>query len=105
MVKIRLSRGGVRKRPFYHIVAADHRNKRDGRFLEQLGFFNPLATGGEQSLRINLERTRYWTGHGAQVSDRVTRLIRQYEKQIVPAAETASTGTVPNETAAETAAS
>ena len=81
MVTIRLSRGGALKRPFYHIVVTDHRNRRDGRYIERLGFFNPIATGGEEGLKIDLERADYWFSHGAQASDRVARLIKQYRGQ------------------------
>ncbi|MGD8384007.1 MAG: 30S ribosomal protein S16 [Lysobacterales bacterium] len=77
MVKIRLSRGGAKKRPFYHIVVADSRNKRDGRRIERIGFFNPLAKGQEERLRVDLERVDYWTGVGAQVSERVQNLVEQ----------------------------
>ena len=77
MVKIRLSRGGAKKRPFYHIVVADSRNKRDGRRIERIGFFNPLAKGQEERLRLDLERVDYWTGVGAQVSERVQNLVEQ----------------------------
>jgi len=77
MVKIRLSRGGAKKRPFYHIVVADSRNKRDGRRIEKIGFFNPIAKGQEERLRIDLERIEYWTGVGAQVSERVQNLVSQ----------------------------
>ncbi len=77
MVKIRLSRGGAKKRPFYHIVVADSRNKRDGRRIERIGFFNPLAKGQEERLRVDLERIEYWTGVGAQVSERVQNLVSQ----------------------------
>ena len=80
MVRIRLSRGGAKKRPFYHIVATDQRNKRDGRFLERLGFFNPVATGGEEELRVNLERVEYWQSVGGQMSERVKSLINEYKK-------------------------
>ncbi|MBT4836932.1 MAG: 30S ribosomal protein S16 [Methylococcales bacterium] len=80
MVRIRLSRGGAKKRPFYHIVATDQRNKRDGRFLERLGFFNPVATGGEEELRVNLERVEYWQSVGGQMSERVKSLINDYKK-------------------------
>jgi small subunit ribosomal protein S16 len=78
MVTIRLSRGGALKRPFYHIVATDRRNRRDGRYIERLGFFNPIAAGDEERLKIDLDRIDYWLGHGAQTSERVTRLIKQY---------------------------
>jgi small subunit ribosomal protein S16 len=77
MVKIRLARGGAKKRPFYHIVVADARNKRDGRRIEKIGFFNPLARGQEERLRLNLERVDYWTGVGAQLSERVDHLVKQ----------------------------
>ena len=75
MVKIRLSRGGAKKKPFYHIVVADSRKSRDGRNIERLGFFNPVARGQEERLRLDLERVDYWTGVGAQVSDRVKTLV------------------------------
>ena len=77
MVKIRLARGGAKKRPFYHIVVADSRNKRDGRRIERIGFFNPLARGQEERLRVDLERVDYWTGVGAQLSERVSNLVSQ----------------------------
>ena len=69
MVTIRMSRGGAKKRPFYHIVVTDSRNKRDGRYIERIGFFNPIATGKEERLRIDTERADYWHSKGAQVSD------------------------------------
>ena len=77
MVKIRLSRGGAKKQPFYHIVVADSRKPRDGRNIERLGFFNPVARGQEERLRLNLERVDYWTGVGAQVTDRVKTLVSE----------------------------
>ena len=77
MVSIRLARGGAKKRPFYHIVVTDSRNKRDGRRIERIGFFNPLAKGQEERLRVDLERVDYWTGVGAQVSERVQNLVSQ----------------------------
>jgi small subunit ribosomal protein S16 len=80
MVSIRLSRGGSKKRPFYHIVAADHRRARDSRYIERLGFFNPLAKGGEETLRMDIERVNYWVGQGAQASERVKTLIKQASK-------------------------
>ncbi|MFB9885955.1 30S ribosomal protein S16 [Balneatrix alpica] len=80
MVTIRLARGGSKKRPFYHITIADQRNARDGRFIERVGFFNPLARGQEQRLSINLERVAYWTQHGAQPTDRVAQLIKEASK-------------------------
>jgi small subunit ribosomal protein S16 len=80
MVKIRLSRGGAKKKPFYHIVVADSRKSRDGRNIERLGFFNPVARGQEERLRLDLERVEYWTGTGAQVTDRVKSLVSEARK-------------------------
>ncbi|NRA20414.1 MAG: 30S ribosomal protein S16 [Oceanospirillaceae bacterium] len=80
MVTIRLSRGGAKKRPFYHITVADSRNSRDGRFIERLGFFNPIAKGQEERLRISLDRVEYWMGKGAQPSERVAQLIKDAKK-------------------------
>jgi small subunit ribosomal protein S16 len=77
MVKIRLSRGGAKKQPFYHIVVADERRARDGRSIERLGFFNPVARGQEERLRVDLERVDYWKGVGAQVTDRVKSLVAE----------------------------
>ena len=78
MVTIRLSRGGTTKRPFYHIVATDHRNRRDGRYLERLGFFNPIASGQDVSLKIDLARVDYWLSQGAQLSARVAALVESH---------------------------
>jgi small subunit ribosomal protein S16 len=80
MVVIRLARGGAKKRPFYNVVVADARERRDGRFIERLGFYNPMAAGGEQPLRLALDRVTYWTGVGAQVSPTVARLVDQAKK-------------------------
>ena len=77
MVKIRLARGGAKKRPFYHIVVTDSRNKRDGRRIERIGFFNPVARGQEERLRVDLDRVTYWTGVGAQLSERVKHLVSE----------------------------
>jgi small subunit ribosomal protein S16 len=76
MLVIRLSRTGAKKRPFYHLTVADKRKSRDGRFVERVGFYNPIATGGEERLRIDAERIEYWQGQGAQISDRVARLLK-----------------------------
>ena len=76
MVTIRLSRGGAKKRPFYHITVADSRRARDGRFIERIGFFNPLAKGQEERLRLDLERMAFWQTQGAQVSPRVSSLAK-----------------------------
>ena len=81
MVSIRLSRAGAKKRPFYHLVVTDSRNRRDGRYIERLGFFNPGATGGEERLRVDIDRINYWRGHGAQTSDRVASLVKEAAKQ------------------------
>ncbi len=80
MVTIRLSRGGAKKRPFYHIVVTDSRNKRDGRFIERLGFFNPVARGQEETLRIDTDRVEYWLSQGAKASERVSALLKQNAK-------------------------
>lgn len=80
MVVIRLARGGAKKRPFYNIVAADSRNRRDGRFIERLGFYNPVASGAEETLRVANDRLAYWQGNGAQLSPTVARLVKQAAK-------------------------
>lgn len=77
MVTIRLARTGAKKRPFYHIVVADSRSPRDGRFIERLGFYNPIAVGAEEKLRLNTDRVQYWVSQGAQPSSAVSRLIKQ----------------------------
>jgi small subunit ribosomal protein S16 len=78
MVTIRLSRAGVKKRPFYHIVVTDNRNKRDGRAIERIGFYNPVAIGKEQKLNIDTDRVEYWIARGAKASERVVRLLKDY---------------------------
>ncbi|MEM7612213.1 MAG: 30S ribosomal protein S16 [Pseudomonadota bacterium] len=80
MVTIRLTRGGAKKRPFYHIVVTDSRNRRDGRYIERLGYFNPLAKANSEGLRIDIERADHWISHGAQPSDRVAQLLKRYRK-------------------------
>ncbi len=80
MVVIRLSRGGVRKRPFYHIVVADKKRARDGRSIERIGYYNPKASGKDIPLSINIERANHWIANGAQASDRVKFLIKNYNK-------------------------
>lgn len=77
MVTIRMARGGAKKRPFYQIVVTDSRNRRDGRFIERVGFFNPVARGNEERVRIDRERVEYWISKGAQPSDRVANLLKQ----------------------------
>ncbi len=86
MVTIRLSRGGAKKHPFYHIVVTDSRNRRDGRYIERLGFFNPIAQGEEQRLRIDTDRIAHWVGLGAQTSDRVAKLLKDNAKASAVAA-------------------
>lgn len=76
MVSIRLARGGSKRRPFYHIVVADSRRARDGRYIERIGFFNPGATGDAEELRLDTDRVDYWVSKGAQPSDRVSNLIK-----------------------------
>jgi len=85
MVSIRLSRGGAKKRPFYHLVVSDVRTSRDGRYIERLGFFNPIATGAEEKLRVDLGRIDHWVGHGAQMTERVASLVKQARKAAVAA--------------------
>lgn len=80
MVVIRLARGGSKKRPFYNIVAADSRNRRDGRFIERVGFYNPVASDGEKGIVVNTERLTYWQQNGAQLSPTVARLVKQGAK-------------------------
>lgn len=78
MVVIRLARSGAKKRPFYNMVVTDSRNRRDGRFVERIGFYNPVAAGQETALRVDLERLAYWQGHGAQLSPTAARLVKQF---------------------------
>ena len=78
MVVIRLARGGSKKRPFYNVVATDSRNRRDGRFIERLGFYNPVGKDGQENLRLAQDRVQYWLDNGAKPSDVVQRLIKEY---------------------------
>lgn len=89
MVVIRLSRRGAKKRPFYHIVVADKRRSRNGRFIEQVGYFNPIAAGEEVPLSMNLPLIQAWIAKGAQPSDRVKYLIKMHQK--MPATQSKST--------------
>jgi small subunit ribosomal protein S16 len=82
MVVIRLARGGAKKRPFYNMVVADSRTRRDGRFIERIGFYNPLATGKEEGLRIAADRLSYWQEQGAQLSLTVARLVKQSTSKV-----------------------
>lgn len=79
MVVIRLARGGAKKRPFYTIVVADQRFKRDGRYIERIGFFNPVARGKEQKLKLSRDRITHWVSNGAQMSTRVATLVKSYD--------------------------
>lgn len=81
MVKIRLTRGGAKKRPFYHIIVTDSRSARDGRNIERVGYYNPVATGEEKRVEINLERVKHWLGVGAQMSDKVAHLYKEAARQ------------------------
>ena len=80
MVTIRLSRGGSKKRPFYHLTVTDSRKARDGRFIERVGFFNPIARGQEERLRVDSDRVQYWLSQGAQTSERVAKLLKESAK-------------------------
>ena len=80
MVVIRLTRGGAKKRPFYHIVATDKKSRRDGRFIERIGHYNPVAAGSENGLVLSLDRIGHWQKNGAQLSPTVERLVRQYQQ-------------------------
>ncbi len=82
MVSIRLSRAGAKKRPFYHLVVTDSRNRRDGRYIERLGYFNPVGREHEENLRIDLERVDYWIGQGAQPSERVASLLKAHRTAV-----------------------
>jgi small subunit ribosomal protein S16 len=81
MVVIRLARGGAKKRPFYNMVVTDSRNRRDGRFVERIGFYNPVASGNAEALRVSVERLAYWQENGAQLSRTVARLVKQHAAQ------------------------
>ena len=92
MVVIRLARGGAKKRPFYNVVVADSRNRRDGRFIERVGFYNPVAAAHEEGLRISQERVAHWKARGAQMSDTVAMLVKRAGRTpaAAPAAEAAT---------------
>jgi len=80
MVVIRLSRGGAKKRPFYHLVVTDSRKRRDGNYIESIGYFNPIARGQEVRLHVEMDKLTHWQSVGAQLSDRVSSLIKAYNK-------------------------
>ena len=79
MVRIRLSRGGSKKRPFFHVVATNSRSSRDGKYIERLGFYNPNASDNDEDIKIDLERIKYWESVGAQLSDKVRYLLKLLE--------------------------
>jgi small subunit ribosomal protein S16 len=97
MVVIRLARGGAKKRPFFNVVVTDSRNRRDGRFIERVGFYNPIAKDGEEGVRLALDRIGYWQSHGAKLSDTVAGLVKSAGKAAAtapaPAAEEAAAAT------------
>lgn len=90
MVTIRLSRGGAKKKPFYQVVVTDSRSRRDGRYIERIGFFNPVSRGQEERLRLDMDRVDHWLGNGAQMSDRVAALVKGFRKQAEAGAEAAA---------------
>ena len=85
MVVIRLARGGAKKRPFYNIVVTDSRNRRDGRFIERVGFYNPIANDREEALRLSIDRISFWQERGAQLSDTVAGLVKKAASKPVAA--------------------
>ena len=85
MVVIRLARGGAKKRPFFNVVVADSRNRRDGRFIERVGFYNPIAAKGEEALRLAADRITFWQARGARMSDTVAGLVKRSAKPVPPA--------------------
>ncbi|MDQ3056668.1 MAG: 30S ribosomal protein S16 [Pseudomonadota bacterium] len=89
MVKIRLTRGGAKKRPFYHIIVTDSRAARDGRNIERVGYFNPIATGGEKRIELDTARVNHWLGQGAQMTDKVRNLFKEAAKEAPQAAAAA----------------
>jgi len=86
MVTIRLSRGGAKKQPFYHVVATDSRARRDGRYIERLGYYNPVARGDATEVQLDIDRVDYWIGVGAQMSDRVAKIVKGHRKEKAVAA-------------------
>ncbi len=85
MVVIRLARGGAKKRPHYNVVVAESRNRRDGRFIERVGFYNPIAREGEEALRLSLDRIAFWQGRGAKLSETVAGLVKKAPPVVAPA--------------------
>lgn len=80
MVTIRLSRGGSKKKPFYQVVVADSRSRRDGRYIERVGFFNPMARGQQERVRLDLERVDHWLSQGAQPTERAASVVKEFRK-------------------------
>lgn len=80
MVKIRLARGGAKKAPFYHVVVTDGRNARDGRNIERIGYYNPVARGAEKRVDIDTDRVKHWVSNGAQMTDKVAQLVKETAK-------------------------
>jgi small subunit ribosomal protein S16 len=103
MVVIRLARGGAKKRPFFNVVVADSRNRRDGRFIERVGFYNPIAREGQESLRLSLDRIDHWTHQGAKLSDTVAGLVKQASAAKPAAAASPTAAAAPTPEAAPTA--
>jgi small subunit ribosomal protein S16 len=101
MVTIRLSRGGAKKRPFYQVVVADERRKRDGRYIERIGFYNPVAVGGEVKLRLDRARAEHWISQGAKPTDRVVKLLKDAAKQAETMPAPTETQSVPAQPATE----
>jgi small subunit ribosomal protein S16 len=95
MVVIRLARGGAKKRPFYNVVVADSRSRRDGRFIERVGFYNPVAAAHEEGLRIAHDRIDYWRQHGAKLSDTVSMLVARAKQSAAAPAPTAASAPAP----------
>ena len=90
MVKIRLTRGGAKKRPFYHIIVTDSRSARDGRNIERLGYYNPVASGNEKRIELDIARVDHWVGQGAQLTDKVRNLYKEVGKEAAKAAAPAA---------------
>src|SRR5436305_12248716 len=93
MVVIRLARGGAKKRPFFNVVVADSRNRRDGRFIERVGFYNPIAGAADEALRLSLDRIEFWQQRGARMSDTVAGLVKKSAKAGAAGSAAASTST------------
>jgi len=87
MVVIRLARGGAKKRPFYNVVVTDSRNRRDGRFIERVGFYNPIANANEEGLRLAVDRISYWQERGAQLSETVAGLVKRSNGRVQTASQ------------------